>query len=138
MSLQLHLHLSQNICQLIISKAAKPQFLLSTFGWLLLSNQGNIIQIKEVWGIGLPTLCFGAGFILYIDMIIFIFGNLSTTPNLMGSSALYLTVAAPSVAVMSLNGLYKKGEFPIAAEMLLGWVLLLFALLIRLGPSKFL
>jgi len=114
--------------------SAKPQFLLSTFGWLLLSNQGNIIHIKEVWGIGLPTLCFGAGFILYIDMIIFIFGNLSTSPNLMGSGALYLTVAAPSVAVMSLNGLYP-GEFPIAAEMLLGWVLLLFALLIRLGPN---
>merc|ERR1711862_1047864 len=129
-----------------------------------LSNWGNGIQIKQTWGIGLPSFCFGAGFILYLDMIIFIFGNLYTSKHLAGSGdnlaasalglrffrklfpftncfrssslsgAMYLLVAPPSVAVMSLDGLDEDG-FPVSAEMLLGWVLVLFVLLLRLGPS---
>jgi len=111
---------------------AKPQFLLSAFGWFELSCWGNVLHIKSVWGIGLPTFCFGAGLILYFDLVCFIFKNLHTDRNLMGSGALYLIIALPAAGVHSI---ISEGGFPISAEMLLGWILVVFILLLRLGPK---
>mmetsp|Transcript_5999 Transcript_5999/g.12659 ORF Transcript_5999/g.12659 Transcript_5999/m.12659 type:complete len:213 (-) Transcript_5999:133-771(-) len=116
--------------------AAKPQFLMSTVGWFLLSNLGQTARLEQTWGIGLPTLCFGAGFVLYFDLVIFIFGKLHENRGMKGSPAMFLLIAPPSVAVVSLDLMDgDDGAFPDSAEMMLGWALVLLVLLIRLGPS---
>lgn len=114
---------------------AKPQFLMSTVGWFLLANLGQSAQLREEWGIGLPRMCFGAGFILYIDITIFIFGGLHENKGLQGSPGMFLLIAPPSIGVVSLD-LFNDGatDFSPSAEMLLGWVYVLLLLLIRLGP----
>merc|ERR1712176_431827 len=115
-------------------QSAKPQFLLSTVGWFLLSALGQTAQIEQEWGIALPSFCFGAGFILYLDLLIFIFGKLHKNQGLKGSPAMFLLIAPPSVGVIFLDLLDQEG-FPDTAKMLLGWVLMIFVLLIRLGPG---
>lgn len=80
-------------------------------------------------------MCFGAGFILYIDITIFIFGKLHENKGIKGSPAMFLLIAPPSVGVVSLD-LFNDGatDFSLFGEMLLGWVFVLLLLLIRLGP----
>lgn len=108
---------------------------MSTVGWLFLAVIGQSYQIKMYWGIGLPQMCFGAGFILYIDVMVFILSNLSTNLGMKGSPGMFLLVAPPSVAVVSLD-LFNNGasEFSETAEMLLGWVYILLVLLLCMGP----
>lgn len=115
---------------------AKPQFLMSTVGWFLLATLGQACDIRDEWGIGLPQMCFGAGFILYIDIVIFIFGKLHENMGMKGSPAMFLLIAPPSVGVVSLD-LFNDGasDFSQFGEMLLGWVFVLLLLLIRLGPA---
>jgi hypothetical protein len=80
-------------------------------------------------------MCFGAGFILYIDIVIFIFSKLHVNKGMQGSPALFLLIAPPSVGVVALD-LFNDGasDFSLAGEMLLGWVFMLLMLLFRLGP----
>ena len=80
-------------------------------------------------------MCFGAGFILYLDIVIFIFSRLHVNKGLKGSPAMFLLIAPPSVGVVALdlfNG--DASDFSLFGEMLLGWVFVLLQLLIRLGP----
>ena len=114
---------------------AKPQFLMSTVGWFLLCNLGVICDIKGEWGIGLPAMCFGAGFMLYIEIVIFIFGKLHENKRMKGSPGMFLIIAPPSVGVLSLEFLDDDAsDFSLAGEMLLGWVYVCLLLLFRLGP----
>lgn len=116
--------------------SAKPQFLLSTVGWFLLAALGETAKVEEEWGIALPTFCFGAGIILYLDLLIFIFIKLHENQGLKGSPAMFLLIAPPSVGVIFLDLLDKDhNEFPSSAKMLLGWVLMVLILLLRLGPN---
>ena len=81
-------------------------------------------------------MCFGAGFMLYIDTVIFIFGNLHENSGLQGSPGMFLLIAPPSVGVVSLDLIDKDDTgFNPFGEMLLGWVLVLLLLLFRLGPA---
>lgn len=115
---------------------AKPQFLLSTVGWFLLATLGQMCRIREEWGIGLPQMCFGAGFILYIDIVIFIFGKLHDNRGMKGSPAMFLLIVPPSVGVVNLD-LFNDGasDFSPFGEMLLGWVYVILLLLISHGPN---
>mmetsp|Transcript_25611 Transcript_25611/g.55095 ORF Transcript_25611/g.55095 Transcript_25611/m.55095 type:complete len:178 (-) Transcript_25611:106-639(-) len=81
-------------------------------------------------------MCFGAGFILYIDITIFIFGKLHENKGIKGSPAMFLLIAPPSVGVVSLD-LFNDGasDFSPFGEMLLGWVFVLILLLLRIGPT---
>lgn len=98
-------------------------------------HRGQTCDIRDEWGIGLPEMCFGAGFILYIDIVIFIFGKLHENTGMKGSPAMFLLIAPPSVGVVALDMLnHGASDFSQAGEMLLGWVFVLFLLLIRLGP----
>ena len=102
------------------------------------SNLGQTARIKQTWGIGLPTICFGAGFVLYFDLVIFIFGKLHENRGMKGSPAMFLLIAPPSVAVVSLDMMDEDADaFPDSAEMMLGWALVLLVLLFRLGPSEY-
>ena len=103
---------------------------MSIVGWLLLAVFGQQCNIKSQWGIGLPQMCFGIGFILYLDIMIFILNNLPTALEMKGSPGMFLLIAPPSVAVIGL-GLFGYSTF---AEMLLGWVYVLLVLLMSLGP----
>eukprot|EP00581_Thalassiosira_minuscula_P027969 CAMPEP_0183758940 /NCGR_PEP_ID=MMETSP0739-20130205/6761_1 /TAXON_ID=385413 /ORGANISM="Thalassiosira miniscula, Strain CCMP1093" /LENGTH=253 /DNA_ID=CAMNT_0025996629 /DNA_START=118 /DNA_END=880 /DNA_ORIENTATION=+ len=114
---------------------AKPQFLMSTVGWFLLATFGQLCEIRKQWGIGLPQMCFGAGFILYIDIVIFIFGKLHENRGMKGSPGMFLLIAPPSVGVVSLDLLNDgASDFSQSGEMLLGWVFVLLLLLFGLGP----
>ncbi|KAL7550894.1 hypothetical protein ACHAWF_014090 [Thalassiosira exigua] len=114
---------------------AKPQSLMSTVGWFFLAILGQSCNIRAEWGIGLPQMCFGAGFMLYIDITIFIFGKLHENKGMKGSAAMFLLIAPPSVGVVSLDMLNDgASDFSTVGEMLLGWVLVLLLLLCRLGP----
>lgn len=121
---------------LLVHLDSKPQFLMSIVGWCMLANLGQECQIKSEWGIGLPQMCFGAGFILYIYIMIFILSNFPTTRGMKGSPALFLLMAPPSVMVVSL-ALFNESTsaFSQTAEMLLGWAYLLLMLLSSLGPN---
>ena len=112
---------------------AKPQFLLSTTGWFLLATLGEICKLRREWGIGLSTMCFGAGILLYIDCVFFIFGRLHENSGLKGSPSMFLLVAAPAIGVVSLILM----DILYFAEMLLGWVLILLILLFGIGPTLF-
>lgn len=80
-------------------------------------------------------MCFGAGFILYIDITIFIFGKLHENRGMKGSPAMFLLIAPPSLGVVSLDMFNDDASgFSLFGEMLLGWVFVLLILLIRLGP----
>lgn len=97
--------------------------------------RGQTCEIRSQWGIGLPQMCFGAGFILYMDIVVFIFGKLHENKGMKGSPAMFLLIAPPSVGVVSLDLLNDgASNFSQFGEMLLGWVFVLLLLLIRLGP----
>ena len=126
---------------------ARPQFLLSTVGWFLLSVLGSICRLNEVWGINLPAFCLGAGSMLYMMVIMNIFNDHNASnskENVIkrGSPALFLLIAPPSVAVVAIDMLtveaYDDGQqessFSIVSQIILGWCLLIVILLIRLGP----
>ena len=95
-----------------------------------ISNRGEICDLRNEWGIGLTTMCFGAGFLLYIDLIIFIFAQLHENTGMKGSPSMFLLIAVPSIGVVSLVMM----EILPFAEMLLGWVLVLLVLLFGIGP----
>ena len=78
-------------------------------------------------------MCFGAGFILYIDCVFFIFGRLHENSGLKGSPSMFLLVAAPAIGVVSLILM----DILYFAEMLLGWVLILLVILFGIGPTLF-
>jgi len=88
--------ISYKPCHLRNITEAKPQFLLSTTGWFLLATLGEICKLRREWGIGLSSMCFGAGFLLYIDCVFFIFGRLHENSGLKGSPSMFLLVAAPA------------------------------------------
>ena len=128
--------LTLRIEYLLVHLDSKPQFLMSIVGWCMLANFGQECQIKSEWGFGLPQMCFGAGFMLYIYIMLFILGNFPTTQGMKGSPALFLLIAPPSVMVVGLD-LFNDSTstFSETAEMLLGWVFLLLVLLSSLGPN---
>ena len=100
------------------------------------TTRGETCQIKNAWGIGLPQMCFGAGFILYVIITIFIFNKLHEIRGIKGSPAMFLLIAPPSVGIVSLD-MFNDGTpgFSLFGEMLLGWVFMLLLLLIRFGPT---
>lgn len=115
---------------------AKPQFLLSTVGWILLAVLGVQADIEGAWGVPLPAWCLGFGLMLYLMVAISIFNGIHHTPNAKGSPALFLLIAPPSVAVVAtdlLDG--EPDKFSFMALLLLGWCLGLFLLLVRIGPK---
>jgi len=81
-------------------------------------------------------MCFGAGFVLYIGIVIFIFGNLHEPGGMRESPAMFLLIGPPSAGVVSLDLMNDTAsDFSQLGEMLLGWVFLLLFLLFRLGPT---
>jgi tellurite resistance protein TehA-like permease len=115
---------------------ARPQFLLSTVGWFFLANLGAQTNIEAEWGIALPTFCFGFGLMLYFMVAIAIFNAIHFAPQAKGSPALFLLIAPPSIGVVATDLIIaQEGEFPIMSQLLLGWCLGLFMLLIRIGPK---
>jgi tellurite resistance protein TehA-like permease len=113
---------------------AKPQFLLSTVGWFLLSVLGSISGIAEAWGLALPAFCLGAGTMLYLMVVMNIFNDTSAVTR--GSPALFLLIAPPSVCVVAtdLLGTGVGQEFSVVSQVILGWCLVVVLLLLRLGP----
>ena len=79
-------------------------------------------------------MCFGAGFILYVIITIFIFNKLHEIRGIKGSPAMFLLIAPPSVGIVSLD-MFNDGTpgFSLFGEMLLGWVFMLLLLLIRVA-----
>jgi tellurite resistance protein TehA-like permease len=115
---------------------ARPQFLLSTVGWFFLATLGAQTNIEAEWGIALPTFCLGFGMILYFMLAISIFNAIHFTPQAKGSPALFLLIAPPSLGVVALDLIIaQEGEFPIMSQLLLGWCLGIFMLLIKIGPE---
>jgi tellurite resistance protein TehA-like permease len=116
---------------------ARPQFLLSTVGWFLLSVLGIQAQVKEQWGLGLPAFCFGIGSFFYIMVVISLFqGVHADAQKVKGSPAFALLIAPPATAIIALDALDgDPATFNVAAEMLLGWCLILFLLLLKIGPT---
>jgi tellurite resistance protein len=114
---------------------AKPQFLLSVIGWFLLTVLGQQADAAAVWGIAIPSFCFGIGLFMYIMVTVNVFNGLHRNINNKGSPALTLLIAPPSVAAIAVDGLAGDiGEFNVVAQVFLGWAILLFLLLLRLGP----
>jgi tellurite resistance protein len=114
---------------------AKPQFFLSVIGWFLLTILGQQADIAAVWGIAIPSFCFGIGFFMYVMVTVNVFNGLHRNINNKGSPALTLLMAPPSVAAIALDGLDgDTSEFNIVAQAVLGWAILLCLLLLRLGP----
>lgn len=115
---------------------ARPQFLLSTVGWMLLAILGAQLDIEDAWGVPLPTWCLGFGNMLYLMVAISVFNALHYAPKAKGSPALFLLIAPPSAAVVALDLLDGDPDsFSFTAKMLLGWCMGLFLLLVRIGPK---
>ena len=60
--------------------SARPQFLLSTVGWFLLSALGNACRLKQDLGIDLPSMLWGAGGWAYLLAVFSIAQNLHNFP----------------------------------------------------------
>jgi hypothetical protein len=65
---------------------------MSIIGWLLLAAFGQECNIKSEWDIELPQMCFGAGFMLYINIMIFIFSKFPTSQGMKGSPGMFLLI----------------------------------------------
>jgi tellurite resistance protein TehA-like permease len=113
---------------------AKPQFFLSIIGWFLLTVLGEQADVEAVWGIAVPSFCFGAGMFMYVIVTVDVFNGLHLGMS-QGSPALFLLIAPPSVAAIAIDGLDKEvGDFSVLAQVFLGWALVLMLMLIRLCP----
>lgn len=114
---------------------AKPQFFLSIIGWFLLTVLGNDIDIDTTWGISISSFCFGIGCFMYVIILVNVFNGLSNDVQNKGSPALALLIAPPSVASIAIDGFDgNSDESNVIAQMVLGWSLMLFTILIRLSP----
>ena len=113
-----------------IFSAAQPQFLLSTVGWFLLTVLGQQVIEPDTSGLNLPIYCLGIGVILYLLAVIGIINRLHLAPRSKGSPALTLLVAPPSVGVVALFNINET-----LACAALGYCLIIFLLLIKLGPK---
>jgi tellurite resistance protein len=110
--------------------AARPPFLLSVIGWLLLSILAQQVDLDH-----LAAFFFGGGFILYLLVIVSIFLSMHNSIGEKGSPSLFLLIAPPAVAAIALGGFKGTDSFPNEAMMLLGWCCVLLLLLLRLGPK---
>ena len=109
---------------------ARPPFLLSMVGWLLLAILAQQARLPS-----LAAFFFGGGFILYLLVLISIFLSMHTSIREKGSPALFLLLAPPSLSSTALAGFTDSGTFTKEACMLLGWCCVLLLLLFHLGPQ---
>jgi tellurite resistance protein TehA-like permease len=113
---------------------AKPQFFLSIIGWFLLTVLGQQADVEVVWGIAIPSFCFGTGIFMYVIVTVNVFNGLHRNMS-QGSPALFLLFAPPSVAAVAIDGFDKEVDaFSVLAQVFLGWALVLLLMLIRLCP----
>ena len=112
---------------------ARPPFLLSTVGWLLLTILGQISKVREATGLDFPAFCFGAGSVLYFLVLISVFLAMHNAIGERGSPVLFLMLAPPSIASVALASLV--GEFDTASSAVFGWTLVILVLLLRLSPQ---
>lgn len=112
---------------------AGPPFLLSTIGWFLLCSLGMQAALHKDWGLNLPAYCFGCGAFFYTLAVITILQNTHTGATEKGNPALFLMIAPPSVA--SLNLAAFRGGYDGVPQAVFGVVVMLFCVLIRLGPT---
>jgi len=116
--------------------SARPQYSLSTVGWLLLSVLGEQTDIRSSVGLNLPTFCFGVGTMFYAIVVFSIFNGLHRSRDEMSSPALFMLLAPPSLAGIALDLMDGDPEtFSDGASMLLGWSLIIFVLVIKTAPS---
>ena len=119
--------------------SAKPQFLLSVVGWLLLATLGTPAKIEDDWGLSIPHFCLGIAFVFYLMVVFSIFNGLHQFREVFrGSPSLTLLLAPPSVAAFALDTMYAKtdaSEFSPLASAVLGWAVILFILLGKIGPK---
>ena len=118
---------------------AKPPFLLSVIGWLLLATLGTPAGIKDSWGLDIPEFCLGIALVFYLMVLFSIFNSLHQFRDVFrGSPSLTLLLAPPSVAVTALDKLNQETEsrdFSHAGCAMLGWAIILFILLGKIGPK---
>jgi len=119
--------------------SAKPPFLLSVVGWFLLATLGYPAEIEDAWGISIPQFCLGIAAIFYLMVVFSIFNSLHQFRDVFrGSPSLTLLLAPPSVAVAALdnfNSNREAREFSQVASAILGWAMILFILLLKIGPK---
>ena len=119
--------------------SAKPPFLLSVLGWLLLATLGTPAKIENDWGLAIPQFCLGIAFVFYLMVVFSIFNSLHQFREVFrGSPSLTLLLAPPSVAVAALDNLYsiiETREFSPFASAVLGWAMVVFILLWKIGPK---
>ena len=116
---------------------ARPPFLLSTVGWLLLSILGQQTNVHGAFGLNLAAFCFGAGAILYFLVLVSIFLSMHDAATEKGSPALFLFLAPASLGTVALVGFDKPGTFGNGACAGLGWCVVVFILLLRLSGQLF-
>lgn len=117
---------------------AKPSFLLSVIGWLLLAALGTPADIENSWGLNIPQFCMGIATVFYLMVVFSIFNSLHQFRDVFrGSPSLTLLLAPPSVAVSALDNFKQDTEtkeFSQISCAVLGWALILFILLGKIGP----
>ena len=118
---------------------AKPSFLLSVIGWLLLATLGTPAEIENSWGLNIPQFCMGIATVFYLMVVFSIFNSLHQFRDVFrGSPSLTLLLAPPSVAVSALNNSKQEtdaNEFSQISCAVLGWALILLILLGKIGPK---
>ena len=114
---------------------ARPPFLLSTVGWLLLSILALATDLRSVVGLNFAAFTFGAGTILYFLVFVSIFLAMHEVNGEKGSPVLFLLLAPAAIGTVALAGL--EGRFGNAACAAFGWCIVIFILLIRLSPHLF-
>jgi tellurite resistance protein TehA-like permease len=115
---------------------ARPQFLLSTVGWMLLAVLGAQVDIEGTWGLPLPTWCLGFGLMLYLMVAISVLNAIHHSPKAKGAPAHFLLIAPPATAVVATDLLdLNLAKFSFMGELLLGFCLGIFVLLVSIGPK---
>jgi len=85
--------------------------------------------------VALPSFCFGAGMIFYAIIANSIFTTIHKTPKARGAPALFLLIAPPSVAIVSMDVIVDmENRVNLFSETMFGFCLILLAVLYRLGP----
>ena len=119
--------------------AAKPPFLLSMMGWVLLAALGTPAEIENTWGLSIPQFCMGIATVFYLMVVFAIFNSLHQFRDVFrGSPSLTLLLAPPSVAVSALENFKQSMEATEPSQAscaVLGWALILFILLGKIGPK---
>ena len=124
---------------------SKPPFLMSTVGWFFLANFGFSVDIPGSWGLAIPQFCLGIGSMFYLMVTNAIMNSLhANRKQLKGSPSLTMLLAPPSLGILALDSFGRNSNngdeqnnvgFSNAAAMVMGWVLILFLIFVKAGPT---